>query len=191
MTLPSSSPSETLDVFSLSSAWMAARKSNGEPGNLSGDLDERWRSRAWRTVRVFKTITLRPGWGLGLSHWRAGPLRCPVPYMMSRQWWWWLSDDCPGRINCCWTGRLIPWLSFVLRYIHHSNEVNKSSASGWRTWEWTGKSLPLNPQIHLGCLLVAVVSLASDLMANDQTLASNVAWRHWMAQLQTGPGTGQ
>ena len=51
--------------------------------------------------------------------------------------------------------------------------------------------MPLNPQIHLGCLLVADESLASDMMADDQTLASNVAWRHWMTQLQTGPGTSQ
>ena len=38
--LPSSSPSETLDALSVSSAWMAARKSNGESDRLSGDLDE-------------------------------------------------------------------------------------------------------------------------------------------------------
>ena len=38
--LPSSSPSEMLDVFSVSSAWMAARQSNGEFGHLSGDQDE-------------------------------------------------------------------------------------------------------------------------------------------------------
>ena len=38
--LPSSSPSEMLDILSVSSAWIAARKSNGESSRLSGYLDE-------------------------------------------------------------------------------------------------------------------------------------------------------
>ena len=38
--LSSFSPLETRDVFSVASAWMAARKSNGESGCLSEDLDE-------------------------------------------------------------------------------------------------------------------------------------------------------
>ena len=38
--LSSFSSLETRDVFSVASAWMAARKSNGESGRLSEDLDE-------------------------------------------------------------------------------------------------------------------------------------------------------
>ena len=111
-------PSETLDVFSVSSARIAAWKSNGESGRWV------WWSSMWRTVRAFETIPIYPGWGSRLSHRRPRPLRHPVPYMTCRQWWRWLPDNCPGSRNGCRSRRVILWLSLVLRYIHHSNEVN-------------------------------------------------------------------
>ena len=116
--LPSSSPLEMLFGFIYL---------DGRPEVQWGIRPpvRRYRSWAWRTVRAFKTIAICSGCGTRLSHWRPRPLRSPVLYITSRQWWWWLPDSCFGCRNGCRAGRLILWLSLVLRYIHHSHEVNK------------------------------------------------------------------
>ena len=107
---------------------MVARKSRGE--SKTPVSRSRWMRRplTWRTVpRPLKTIPLTlaicPACRSRFSDWRTRPVRSSVPYIT--WWWWWFPHNCPGWWHSCRPGSHIPCLSFLLRQIHHSYEVQE------------------------------------------------------------------
>ena len=125
----SSSPSEKLVVFAVSSGWLAAKK------RRVGSLTWRsWRMRwsgtwstLWRSLNtVALSVTIPPACSLWSSNRRTWSVRDSAMSRTGRWWWRQSPNHHSGRWYSCRPGRRVLCVSLPLNHIHH--------APGWRSW---------------------------------------------------------